>query len=171
VTLTWVHRTYSQRSDGVDFSPTATVKLTHQLATEDMFSMRESRTNPKMRQDLSGSFYRSPATLISALRSSNAVSLRKATGPIDGWTYYGSKADSKKLLGAPEEIPTRQISTGRKAKGDWKWVVAHEIIQRLSPGKKFPTTNEMLDFCSEKIRNPPDASDMRKHLKYLREKN
>ena len=38
-------------------------------------------------------------------------------------------------------------------------------------GKKFPTVKEMLDFCSGKIRYAPDPSDMRKHLKYLREKN
>jgi hypothetical protein len=168
--LGWAHLTYSRRLDGVDFSPTANLKLAHVLATEDVICMRESRINPQEREYVSGSIFRSPATLISALSSSSAVSLPKATGPIQGWTYYVSKADFNKLLGPQEEIPPGQISTGRRAKGDWKWVVAREVIQRLMTGKKFPTAKEMLDFCSSKIRYAPDASDMRKHLKELKEK-
>ena len=58
VTLRWAHLTYSRRLDGVDFSPTANLKLTHHLATEDVICMRESRTNPQEREYVSGSFWR-----------------------------------------------------------------------------------------------------------------
>jgi hypothetical protein len=165
-----LHRTYSQQLDGVDFSPTANLELAHYIATEALFCMRESRASPWEREYVPALLLQSPQSLIAALSSSNAVSLPKARGPIHGWTYYCSKEDSKKFFGSQEEIPPGQISSGRKAKGDWKWVVAREVIQRLMAGNKFPTAKEMLKFCSTRIRHAPDASDMRKHLNELKEK-
>ena len=168
LTLTWAHRTYSQHLDGMDFSPTANRKLFDQIKAEELSLMRISITDSNKREHLEPSFCQSPATLIAALSSSSAVSRTKAPGPIHGWTYYVSRREFEKYLGRLE--PLEEISTGRKAKGNWKWRVACEIIQRLLAGKKFPTAKEMLDFCSDKIRHAPDPSDMRKHLNYLRGK-
>lgn len=175
LTLTSAHRTYSQRLDGVDFSPAANNRMSRAMATEMLPCMRENIATGE-REYMKGSFWKSPQTVVDAIRSSNAVSRAKSPGPVFGWMYYVGKLRFNEILKPLEEISAGERATGeetpagRKAKGDWKSVVTREVIQRLEAGKKFPTRKDMLDFCSTKIRHAPDPSDMGKHLKDLQGK-
>ncbi|WP_145831577.1 hypothetical protein [Bradyrhizobium huanghuaihaiense] len=152
----------------MDFSPAANLKIARCIAAEELICMRESRITG-VREYVPPSLL-DPRALVAALNSSTAVSVPRAHGPIQGWIYYCSKEDSKKLLGSQDDTPPGRVASGPKTRVDWKWVVAREVIRRLMPDKKFPTTKEMLDYCGTNIRYVPDASDMRKLLKELKEK-
>jgi hypothetical protein len=66
--------------------------------------------------------------------------------------------------------PSRGDPPGPESTKNWRLEVARELLHRAEAGETRLSAAKMIQWCKDKIGYKPDDSDMRKLLKYLRER-
>lgn len=175
ISLKLAHHIRSEQLTGARYSDLATPDLIEALERETLISMRRNMATGE-REELPGSFWL--GRRIRIVDETFQIYAGQETPQVPRlrvpWEFYVWRPNVDTLWLTAQGAKTEQNVSRAERPGpatthDWKMLVAREVIRRLMTGLKFPRAPEMGKFCKGAIGYEPDDSDIRKHLRFLRE--